>query len=75
MSGRYGAWLSQKATKRTGFQYREKVGMCCVCALLLGYGYRFLQGPEIPERQLYKEPPEAFLEADCMEEVRVLLAN
>ena len=32
---------------------------------------RFLQGPEIPERQLYKEPPEAFLEADNMEEVGV----
>lgn len=30
---------------------------------------RFLQGPEIPERQLYKEPPEAFLEADNMDEV------
>lgn len=28
---------------------------------------RFLQGPEIPERQLYREPPEAFLEADNME--------
>jgi hypothetical protein len=33
-------------------------------------GCRFLQGPEIPERQLYKEPPEAFLEADNMDEVR-----
>ena len=28
---------------------------------------RFLQGSEIPERQLYKEPPEAFLEADNLE--------
>ena len=28
---------------------------------------RFLQGPDIPERQLYKEPPAAFLEADPLE--------
>lgn len=29
--------------------------------------FRFLQGPEIPEHQLYKEPPAAFLEADPLE--------
>lgn len=29
--------------------------------------FRFLQGPDIPERQLYKEPPAAFLEADPLE--------
>lgn len=34
---------------------------------------RLLQGPEIPERQLYKEPPEAFLEADNMEDVRIVV--
>ena len=28
---------------------------------------RFLQGPDIPERQLYKEPPPGFLEADPLE--------
>ena len=28
---------------------------------------RFLQGPEMPEHQLYREPPPAFLEADYLE--------
>lgn len=32
---------------------------------------RFLEGPEIPERQLYREPPDAFLEADYLEVGRV----
>lgn len=36
------------------------------CEIVL-FCCRFLQGPEIPERQLYREPPEAFLEADNLE--------
>lgn len=35
--------------------------------LIIFYVCRFLQGPDIPERQLYKEPPAAFLEADPLE--------
>ena len=35
--------------------------VCCVAH------NRFLQGPDIPERQLYKEPPPGFLEADPLE--------
>lgn len=42
-------------------------GRIILMLVILIFVCRFLQGPDIPERQLYKEPPAAFLEADPLE--------
>ena len=44
------------------------------CKVMKIFLSRFLQGPDIPERQLYKEPPAAFLEADPLEVCVMLIA-
>lgn len=54
---------------RLGLCWEEEVGklvllfsiFLCECVS------RLLQGPEMPEHQLYREPPPAFLEADYLE--------
>ena len=45
----------------------KTVNKIVVMLLIFIFVCRFLQGPDIPERQLYKEPPAAFLEADPLE--------
>ena len=69
ITGWYGVRASSKETSGACIQYCKEVSefweqRTKVMVNMMG---RFLQGPEIPERQLYKEPPEAFLEADNLE--------